>query len=148
VADSNQTLKVEGLSEEEVLLLFEAAKAVLPNAYAPYSNYHVAASLLCAPNHVHTGVNVENASYPVCVCAERVAIGSAITAGHREYRAILVLTMNEKPIPPCGACRQVLFEFRRDLPVIMANAQGPTGVLSLHELLPGGFTSRDIDEAQ
>ncbi len=148
MADSSQSVEVQGLSTDEVKLLFEAAKAVLPNAYAPYSNYPVAAALLCTPDYVHTGVNVENASYPVCVCAERVAIGSAITAGHSELRAILVLTMNENPIPPCGACRQVLFEFKHDLPVIMANEHGPSRVLELHDLLPGGFTSKDIDDAQ
>jgi cytidine deaminase len=146
--DSKSPLIVEGLSEAELKALFEAAKAVLPNAYAPYSNYSVASSLLCAPNHIHTGVNVENASYPVCVCAERVAIGSAITAGHTELRAILVFTMNDKPIPPCGACRQVLFEFRHDLPVILANQQGPSQVIDLNKLLPGGFTSEDIEDTQ
>jgi cytidine deaminase len=136
------------VNHEEVKALFEAAKAVLPNAYAPYSKYSVASSLLCAPQHIHTGVNVENASYPVCVCAERVAIGSAITAGHTKLKAILVLTTNEKPIPPCGACRQVLFEFRNDLPVILANEQGPVQVIGLNQLLPGGFTADDINDAQ
>lgn len=141
-------IKVPGLSSSEVELLFQAAKAVVPNAYAPYSNYPVASSLLCEPDRIHTGVNVENASYPVCVCAERVAVGSAITAGHTKFRAILILTMNEEPIPPCGACRQVLFEFKNDMPVILANEKGTMRVLKLHELLPGGFTSKDIEDAQ
>ena len=121
--------------------LFVAAREVLGRAYAPYSKFHVGAAVLAASGAVYGGCNVENASYGLTMCAERSAIAAGVAAEGPSFRirAIAVLNQNDAPCAPCGACRQVIFEFGRDADVIFQ------GVHSLEHstaraLLPAGFT--------
>ena len=118
--------------------LVSAAREIRASAYAPYSGFHVGAAVLSIDDQVFTGVNVENASYPVSVCAERNAIGTAVGAGVTSVRAVAVVTDAETPTPPCGACRQVLFEFGGPgMAVIAESADGSVrSFSSLDELLP------------
>lgn len=107
-------------------------------AYAPYSNYRVGAALLADSGRIYSGVNVENAAYPTGICAERVAVFSAVAEGERSFQAIAVVTSNGGS--PCGACRQVLSEFGLDLQVIIANEAGEiTLETDVASLLPGAF---------
>jgi cytidine deaminase len=118
--------------------LVEAARRVRRQAYAPYSRYQVGAAVLTGDGRVFIGCNVENSSYPLSVCAERNAVAAAIAAGARPV-AVAVVTA-DPPASPCGACRQVLFEFGPDMPVVLAGPEGaPTRVVGLAELLPDAF---------
>jgi len=126
------------LTEQECNRLAADARAARGNAYAPYSHYAVGAALQTAGGKVYTGANVENASYPVGLCAERVALFSAAAAGERKFRALAVVT--EEGAAPCGACRQALVEFGRELEVILADNKGRIHrVTTLEELLPMAF---------
>ncbi len=117
-------------------------------AYAPYSRYRVGAALLAArpgePPEVYVGGNVENASYPLCVCAERHAIAQAVFAGAREFIAMAVATEGPVAGSPCGACRQVMAEFARDLPVAMVVQRKCVKKTSLAKLLPDAFRASDV----
>ena len=117
-----------------VSLAAEARK----KAHAPYSNFSVGAALLTKSGRVYTGSNVENASYGLSICAERVAVFKAVSEGEREFEAIAVVT--ENGVTPCGACRQVLIEFGGDIQVIVADTAGHGRTFALTDLLPQGFT--------
>jgi cytidine deaminase len=121
-------------------LLLAAAKGVQAHAYAPYSRYRVGAALETADGAIYVGCNVENASYGLTNCAERVAIGAAVSAGHRAFRRIVVVTDSDPPAPPCGACRQVLLEFG---PELVVESVGPKRRMRwvLRDLLPASFGS-------
>ena len=134
---------VPGVSEADVERLVAAARAVRERAYAPYSGFAVGAAILTGAGDIIVGCNVENASYGATLCAERVALGNAVAAGHRDVRAIAVVTDAPEPAPPCGICRQSLAEFHPDVPVIMANLQGKRRVVTLSQLLPGAFSLPD-----
>ena len=120
--------------------LVGAARAVQAQAYAPYSRYRVGAALETEDGTIYVGCNVENASYGLTNCAERVAIGSAVSAGARRFRRLVVVTDSDPPAPPCGACRQVLMEFGPDLVV---ESVGPHRSMRwvLRDLLPASFGS-------
>lgn len=122
-------------------MLAESARA---NAHAPYSNYDVGAAVEAASGVVYVGCNVENASYGLTLCAERVAVGAAIAAGERAFTRIVVVTESDPPAAPCGACRQFLAEFGCDLEVV---AVGPQGRRSwrLGDLIPEKFGPEDLD---
>ncbi len=121
--------------------LLEAATSVLRNAYAPYSGYRVAAAVRASSGRVYRGVNVENASYGLTVCAERVAIFTAVAEGERSIREVLVLTERGEPAPPCGACLQVISEFGDDDTVIYsASLEGGRKAWRLRDLLPVRFS--------
>lgn len=106
-------------------------------AYVPYSRYPVGAALLTRSGRVYQGANVENASYSLTVCAERIAVFKAVSEGEREFEAIAVVTLNGGS--PCGACRQVLREFAPNLTVYIADARGSYRQTSVAELLPDSF---------
>lgn len=120
--------------------LLAAARAAQAQAYAPYSKYRVGAALEADDGVVFTGCNVENASYGLTNCAERVAIGAAVVRGRRRFRRLVVVTDSDPPAPPCGACRQVLLEFGPDLVV---ESVGPKQAMRwvLKDLLPASFGS-------
>lgn len=120
--------------------LLAAAKAVQGRAHAPYSRYRVGAALETDDGTIYVGCNVENASYGLTNCAERVAVGSAVSAGHLKFRRIVVVTDSDPPAPPCGACRQVLLEFGADTVV---ESVGPKQRMRwvLRDLLPASFGS-------
>ncbi len=122
--------------------LLEVAAKAAEKAYSPYSNYQVGAAVLCADGTVFTGCNVENSSSGLTNCAERIAIFSAITAGHRDFVALAVVALGEHMPYPCGACRQVLNEFcpgEFSVYIAKADALDDYEVISLAELLPHGF---------
>jgi cytidine deaminase len=127
--------------------LLAAAHEAAERAYAPYSSFPVGAAALTADGTVVTGCNVENASYGLTVCAERVAVFTAAAAGHRELRAIAVVAPRLLGVTPCGACRQVLNEFRSvdgELLVILEGEAGPD-LVPLGALLPRSFGPRDLE---
>ena len=123
--------------------LLEAARAAMKNAYAPYSKFHVGAALLTTTGALFTGCNVENASYGVTNCAERAAIFSAIAhvGPQMKIQAIAIVNGQNAPCSPCGACRQVIYEFGRKARVIFRGARG-WKELSIEKLLPEGFRLR------
>ena len=115
------------------------AKIVRKKAYAPYSNFKVGAAVLTIDGKIFTGCNVENSSYGLSICAERSAISNAISSGYKKFTKIAVVTDSEPPASPCGACRQVIFEFGDDIEVIMANLKGDIRIARIDELLKDGF---------
>jgi cytidine deaminase len=115
-------------------------------AYVPYSRFPVGAALLLSDGEVVTGCNIENASYGLCNCAERTAIFKAISEGKRDIHMVAVVADTERPVSPCGMCRQVLAEFcRPETPVILGNLQGDRLETTVHELLPFAFSKEDLD---
>ncbi len=119
--------------------LLDAARGAREAAYAPYSNFKVGAAVLTATGEIFTGCNVENASFGATLCAERVAIFTAVAAGHRGFTVLAVIADTPEPVPPCGLCRQVLAEFGPDCLIIMANLAGQRRLATLKELLPLAF---------
>ncbi|MBN1920746.1 MAG: cytidine deaminase [Anaerolineae bacterium] len=135
------------LSLEDCKKLIHEATLARTRAYAPYSNYQVGAAILTEDGQLFTGGNVENAVYPLGMCAERVAIATAIATGARRIVALAVVTANGGT--PCGACRQVLREFADvDIPVLIGTPDGAYHELRLEELLPESFSVTDLKEAQ
>jgi cytidine deaminase len=131
---------------ERATRLLATARRAAEHAYAPYSGFPVGAAVETADGSVVTGCNVENASYPLSVCAERVAVGSAAAAGHREIVAVAVTAPTIGLVTPCGGCRQVLNEFESrngTLWVILDSDDGPE-IVSLKELLPRAFGPKDL----
>src|SRR3954471_21027934 len=127
------------MADPDVLL--ERAREVRDRAYAPYSRFQVGAVLEAEDGSLHVGCNVENASYPLGVCAERNALAAAIAAGRTRFRALALSCSGTQPVPPCGGCRQVLAEFARDLRVLSEDAGGTRREWLLAELLPEPFVS-------
>ena len=119
--------------------LIEKAKRARERAYAPYSKFKVGAALLTKRGKVYTGANVENATFGLTVCAERVALFKAVTSGEKNFVKIAVVADKDEPVTPCGACRQVLSEFASDLKIICANLKGKTERYNLRKLLPEAF---------
>ena len=116
-----------------------AALAVREHAFAPYSHFAVGAALEDADGRIHTGCNVENATYGLTVCAERVAVFKAISEGVRKFRRIAVAADTEQLTPPCGACRQILWEFCGDIEIVLVNPRGKTETYQLKDLFPKPF---------
>jgi cytidine deaminase len=125
-------------------LLFAAARAAVDRAVADYSQFKVGAALETADGQIVSGCNIENASYGLTMCAERVAMFKALSEGHRSFRRILIVTDAAQPTPPCGDCRQILWEFAGDLEVLLANLTGVTAVHRLGTLLPIAFDKRSL----
>lgn len=121
--------------------LISEAREARKRAYVPYSNFAVGAALLTKSGQVYRGCNVENAAYGLSICAERVAVFKAVSAGEKDFEAIAIVS--ETMAMPCGACRQVLAEFGDDIQVIVANTEGEHRLFTAKELLPHRFTSKD-----
>ena len=126
-------------SEKE---LVEAARAVRENAYAPFSKFKVGAALETDDGQIIVGSNVESASYGLTVCAERVAVWNAISQGKRKIIKIAVVADTEELTPPCGVCRQIIWEFGGNIPVIFANLNGKVETVQMKELLPRAFDTK------
>jgi cytidine deaminase len=119
--------------------LWEAAQRGRSNAHAPFSHFQVGAALETTDGEIITGCNVENATYGLTVCAERVAIFKAISEGKRKFKRVCVVADTQSPTPPCGACRQLLWEFGGNLEVILSNLEGIQKRFTMKELLPEPF---------
>ena len=126
-------------SEKE---LVEAATAVRENAYAPFSEFKVGSALETDDGQIIVGSNVESASFGLTVCAERVAVWNAISQGKRKIVKIAVVADTETLTPPCGVCRQIIWEFGGDIPVVLANLKGKTETVQMKDLLPRAFDTK------
>jgi cytidine deaminase len=122
--------------------LVAAARRAREHAHAPFSHFRVGAALETADGTVVTGCNVENATYGLTICAERVAMFKAISEGHRAFTRIAIVADTDAPTPPCGACRQILWEFGGNLEIILANVHSEKGTHRLKDLLPLPFDAR------
>lgn len=130
------------MSEYEPLIA--AAKKARENAHAKFSSFKVGAALRASSGKIYGGCNVENATYGLTVCAERVAIFKAISEGERNFDAIAVATDTDILTPPCGACRQLIWEFCGDVPVILSNLKGQVEVIRMRELFPKPFDASNL----
>lgn len=133
------------VDQATIARLVEAARHARQSAYAPYSHFAVGAAILTRSGKVVTGCNIENASFGLTVCAERVAIWKAVSEGETDFLALAVVTSIDGS--PCGACRQVMTEFALDMPVIIADLQQVHWIATVAELLPGAFTPDDLRNA-
>jgi len=129
------------ISQADLIITARDAKQ---KAYAPYSKFKVGAALLASNGKVYPGCNVENASYGLTCCAERNAVFQAVSDGQMDFRAIAIVSDSLEPTAPCGACRQVLYEFAPEMKVIMAGAKGRVKTRRLKELLPDSFGPKSL----
>lgn len=129
--------------KQDVQQLIECAIEARQQSYSPYSNFAVGAALLCEDGTIYKGCNIENASYGLTNCAERTAIFKAISEGHRKFKALAVVADTEGPCSPCGACRQVMKEFKIPT-IIMANLKENMEIVSIEDLLPFSFSDCDV----
>lgn len=127
---------------EEIEKLVEAARKVRERAYAPFSKFKVGAAVLTKSGKIYIGCNIESASYGLTVCAERVAIWKAVSEGEREFTDVAVVADTEELTPPCGVCRQIIWEFCGDIPVTFANLHGKTETVQMKEILPRAFDTK------
>ena len=131
------------MTELEIQKLMDCAIKARENAYSPYSHFAVGAALLCEDGTLFEGCNIENASYGLTNCAERTAIFKAVSEGHMKFKALAVVADTEGPCAPCGACRQVMAEFKIPL-IIMGNLMGNIKIVTIEELLPFSFSECDV----
>lgn len=131
------------MTELETQKLMDCAIKARENAYSPYSHFAVGAALLCEDGTLYEGCNIENASYGLTNCAERTAIFKAVSEGHINFKALTVVADTEGPCAPCGACRQVMAEFKIPL-IIMGNLMGNIKIVTIEELLPFSFSECDV----
>lgn len=124
------------------LELIEAAKQVRELAFAPYSNFRVGAAVRTKGGKIFTGCNIESAAYSGTVCAERVAIWKAVSEGEKEFESIAVVADTQELTPPCGACRQILWEFGGGMTVTFANLKGDLEIVQMKDLLPRAFDTK------
>lgn len=126
--------------------LAEAARDAQAQAYAPYSRFRVGCVLVGESGAQYRGCNVENSSYSVTICAERSAIASAVVAGERKFKALVLVTDSEQPEAPCGSCRQALMEFAPDLEILSLGPDGTEKRWTMSELLPAAFHLETVPE--
>lgn len=122
--------------------LIEAARDVRERAFAPYSKFKVGSAVRTKDGKIYTGCNIESASYGLTVCAERVAVWKAVSEGEKEFTEIAVVVDTQELTPPCGVCRQIIWEFCGDVPVILSNLKGDTETIKMSELLPRAFDTK------
>src|SRR5471030_1109788 len=126
--------------------LLAAAIGARAHAFAPYSKFQVGAAIEDAEGRIHTGCNIENATYGLTVCAERVAVFKAVSEGERHFTRIAIVADTEEPTPPCGACRQILWEFCGDIEVVLGNLKKETARYRLKDLFPLPFDGRLLEK--
>lgn len=136
------------MSEESLQQLVETAKAARLRSVAPFSNFLVGAAVKTDAGKVFTGCNIESASYGLTVCGERVAIWKALSEGEKHFAELAIVADTETLTPPCGTCRQIIWEFCRDATIILANLQGESQIVSIRELLPRAFDARFLSGAK
>lgn len=130
------------MTERETLI--DAARQARERAYAPYSRFQVGAAVRTRAGRIYTGCNIENASYGLTLCAERLAVFKAVSEGEREFDAVAVVTDADSLTAPCGACRQILWEFCGDVEVVLANLSGKIEGRRMSELLPSPFDAHSL----
>ena len=130
------------MSEESLQELIEAAKTARLRSIAPFSNFLVGAAVRTAAGKIYTGCNVESASYGLTVCGERVALWKALSEGERDFSELAIVADTESLTPPCGTCRQIIWEFAKNAKIILSNLKGETQECSIKELLPRAFDAR------
>ena len=130
------------MSQEQFGPLIEAAKQARMHSVAPFSEFLVGAAVKTAAGKIYTGCNVESASYGLTVCAERVAIWKALSEGEKHFTELAVVADTETLTPPCGTCRQIIWEFAREATIIFANLEGKSEVFRIADLLPRAFDAR------
>lgn len=146
VADGSPNLALMTLVDLQLQELFDAAKTVQANAYAPYSHFHVGAAIRTTSGTVFSSANMENAAYPEGICAEGGALSAMISAGEREIAAVLVIGPDDRLTTPCGGCRQKIREFAQpDTPIHVAGPEGVRRTFTLDELLPVSFGPEHLD---
>ena len=130
------------MSEEGNQRLVEAARRARDCSLSPFSNFCVGAAVETVDGKIYTGCNIESASYGLTVCAERVAIWKALSEGERNFKRLAVVVDTDPLTPPCGTCRQIIWEFCRNTTIILANMKGKTETVEMKELLPRAFDAR------
>lgn len=135
------------MSEESLQQLLEKAKTARLQSIAPFSNFLVGAAVKTAGGKVYTGCNVESASYGLTVCAERVAIWKALSEGERDFSELAIVADTGNLTPPCGTCRQIIWEFAKNATIMLGNLRGETQIVSIRELLPRAFDARFLKQA-
>lgn len=135
------------MSEQTLQSLTETAKSARLKSLAPFSGFLVGAAVRTAGGKVYAGCNVESASYGLTVCAERVAIWKALSEGEREFTELAVVADTEALTPPCGTCRQIIWEFCKNATIVLANLQGESQIVSIRDLLPRAFDARFLKGA-
>ena len=134
------------MSEESLQSLIEMATEARLHSVAPFSNFLVGAAVAVENGKVYTGCNVESASYGLTVCAERVAIWKALSVGERQLTELAVVADTESLTPPCGTCRQIIWEFAKHATIVLANLRGQQETVSIRDLLPRAFDARYLKE--
>ncbi len=127
------------------LQLVQKALEARNNSYSPYSKYQVGAALVCADGTIYTGCNIENASYPCGICAERTAMSKAVSEGHKKFTSMAVAGSSKEICTPCGICRQFMYEFAPDLRILCSSDSGEYKELILKDLLPEGFGAASME---
>lgn len=135
------------MNEQQRDELIKAALRARELSIAPFSNFHVGAAVETEDGKIYIGCNIESASYGLTVCAERVAIWKALSEGERRFKQLAIVADTEDLTPPCGTCRQIIWEFCRDAPIILANLRGEQEVIMMRDLLPRAFDVRFLKEA-
>ncbi len=135
------------MSEESLLELLKTATEARLQSIAPFSNFLVGAAVKTEDGKVYTGCNIESASYGLTVCAERVAIWKALSEGERHFVELAIVADTGTLTPPCGTCRQIIWEFAKNATIILGNLHGETQVVSIKELLPRAFDARFLSGA-
>lgn len=131
--------------EKNLNELIELAITAREKSHAPFSNFKVGAVVETAEGDLYTGCNIESASYGLTVCAERVAIWKAITEGKKNFKRVIVVADTHELTPPCGTCRQIIWEFCRDAPVTLANLSGESQTVQMSDLLPRAFDAKFLE---
>ncbi|MEP6636940.1 MAG: cytidine deaminase [Acidobacteriota bacterium] len=135
------------MTETNLEPLIEAATRARLQSVAPFSNFLVGAAVRTENGKVYVGCNVESASYGLTVCAERVAIWKALSEGERQFTELAVVADTETLTPPCGTCRQIIWEFAKNATIVLSNLRGETEIVSIRDLLPRAFDARFLKEA-